>query len=46
MAKYITDPQGAHWPVSGFWCRVCRWPLHAAVVAEGYTTHPGCEVTS
>lgn len=27
-------------------CGVCRTPLHASTVAEGFTTHPACDQTS
>lgn len=26
-------------------CSVCRLPLHPAVIAEGFTRHPGCDYT-
>lgn len=43
MKRYITDAHGALWPVTGHWCAGCGFPLHVAVVAEGFTTHPGCD---
>ena len=39
------DTSGDRWPITGFWCTGCGWPLHPSIVAEGHSTHPGCDET-
>ena len=34
-----TDPDGHHWPLTGFFCQACRLPM---IPTAGYTTHPTC----
>lgn len=39
VAGEIID--GARWPVTGKWCRVCGWPAHRALAELGFC-HPLC----
>lgn len=36
----VKDHEGASWPVTGFTCSVCRWPLDPVLRDDG--THPNC----
>lgn len=42
-ASYYTDNEGAHWPITGYWCNTCGRPMHAVNVPYG--THPTCDPT-
>jgi hypothetical protein len=33
-------PHTGHWPITGFWCSVCGWPMHPAIKEFG--GHPCC----
>lgn len=39
MKRKITDADGAVWPVTGYWCTGCGWPMWAAG-PDG--RHPTC----
>ena len=39
MARW-TDPEGHHWPITGFYCDDCGLPL---IPVAGSTTHPLCD---
>lgn len=39
-ASRIIDAEGDSWPVTGYECDMCHWPLAPHV--EGQKYHPGC----
>ncbi len=41
MSRY-RRAQIQRWPP----CATCKWPLHPAAAAGGFTTHPGCDATA
>lgn len=38
--KRVTDMDGHKWPITGYKCNVCKWPL---TPVNNSTTHPTCE---
>lgn len=42
-AMRIEDDERHLWPRTGHWCRTCRMPLHAYLIDQGLTVHPGCD---
>ncbi len=41
--RAITDPDGALWPVTGWWCEGCGMPLYRD---DPSGLHPGCRETA
>jgi hypothetical protein len=39
MTQRWIDAEGAAWPVTGHWCRLCGCPLDPVIVAAGFTDH-------
>jgi hypothetical protein len=38
--RRVTDMDGHKWPITGYLCTICRWPL---IPVNNSTTHPNCE---
>ena len=36
----VRDHEGHLWPVTGYFCTICKWPL---IPVNNSTTHPTCE---
>lgn len=40
MTRYLRDPDGDRWPVTGSWCSSCGLPM--TPIGADQTTHPLC----
>ncbi len=42
MSARREPPDRGYMVLTGFSCHVCGHPLHPALVADGFSTHPCC----